>query len=34
MKASGLKNTEGFMRKSDPFYELSNRRDAGGGLTW
>uniref|UniRef100_A0A7S1CXA8 C2 domain-containing protein n=1 Tax=Cyclophora tenuis TaxID=216820 RepID=A0A7S1CXA8_CYCTE len=34
MKASGLKNTEGFMRKSDPFYELSQRRDAGGGLTW
>ena len=34
LKGSKLKNTEGFMRKSDPFYELSHRRDAGGGLTW
>ena len=34
MSATNLKNTEGFMRKSDPFYELSCRRDGAGGLTW
>jgi hypothetical protein len=32
--ASKLKNTEGFMRKSDPFFELSSKRDGAGGLTW
>lgn len=34
MKGTKLKNTEGFMRKSDPFFELSNKRDGAGGLTW
>ena len=34
MSGTNLKNTEGFMRKSDPFYELSCRRDGAGGLTW
>ena len=29
-----LKNTEGFMRKSDPFFELSSKRDGAGGQTW
>mmetsp|Transcript_1708 Transcript_1708/g.1969 ORF Transcript_1708/g.1969 Transcript_1708/m.1969 type:complete len:603 (+) Transcript_1708:113-1921(+) len=29
-----LKNVEGFMKKSDPFYELSRRADSAGGLTW
>ena len=34
LSATKIKNTEGFMRKSDPFYELSCRRDGAGGLTW
>lgn len=34
LSATKLTNTEGFMRKSDPFFELSNRRDGAGGLTW
>lgn len=34
LSATKLKNTEGFMRKSDPFFELSNRRDGAGNLTW
>lgn len=34
LSATNIKNTEGFMRKSDPFYELSCRRDGAGGLTW
>jgi len=34
MKGIKLKNTEGFMRKSDPFFELSNKRDGAGGQTW
>mmetsp|Transcript_14450 Transcript_14450/g.20368 ORF Transcript_14450/g.20368 Transcript_14450/m.20368 type:complete len:597 (-) Transcript_14450:181-1971(-) len=34
MKASGLKNTEGFLKKSDPFFELSRRSDSAGGQTW
>eukprot|EP00540_Astrosyne_radiata_P020188 CAMPEP_0116857246 /NCGR_PEP_ID=MMETSP0418-20121206/20429_1 /TAXON_ID=1158023 /ORGANISM="Astrosyne radiata, Strain 13vi08-1A" /LENGTH=579 /DNA_ID=CAMNT_0004490873 /DNA_START=62 /DNA_END=1801 /DNA_ORIENTATION=- len=34
MKASHLKNTEGFFSKSDPFYELSSQWNSGGGLTW
>lgn len=34
LKGSDLKNIEGFMRKSDPFYELSRRIDSAGGATW
>jgi len=34
LKGNDLKNTEGFMRKSDPFFELSRRIDSAGGLTW
>eukprot|EP00545_Synedropsis_sp_CCMP1620_P013415 CAMPEP_0119029948 /NCGR_PEP_ID=MMETSP1176-20130426/40783_1 /TAXON_ID=265551 /ORGANISM="Synedropsis recta cf, Strain CCMP1620" /LENGTH=574 /DNA_ID=CAMNT_0006986311 /DNA_START=97 /DNA_END=1821 /DNA_ORIENTATION=+ len=34
LSATKLTNTEGFMRKSDPFFELSNKRDGAGGLTW
>jgi hypothetical protein len=34
MKAANLANTEGFMRKSDPFFELSRRIDSAGGATW
>jgi len=34
LSASKLKNTEGFMRKSDPFYELCYQRDGAGSLTW
>lgn len=34
MKGQKLKNTEGFMRKSDPFFELSRRVDAAGAQTW
>lgn len=34
MEGQKLKNTEGFMRKSDPFVELSRRVDVAGGLTW
>lgn len=34
MKGIKLKNTEGFLRKSDPFFELSTKRDGAGGLTW
>mmetsp|Transcript_20680 Transcript_20680/g.58891 ORF Transcript_20680/g.58891 Transcript_20680/m.58891 type:complete len:600 (+) Transcript_20680:355-2154(+) len=29
-----LKNTEGFMRKSDPFYELNSQANTAGGQTW
>ena len=29
-----LKNTEGFLRKSDPFFEINRKDDAGGGATW
>eukprot|EP00547_Thalassionema_nitzschioides_P002057 CAMPEP_0194209022 /NCGR_PEP_ID=MMETSP0156-20130528/7294_1 /TAXON_ID=33649 /ORGANISM="Thalassionema nitzschioides, Strain L26-B" /LENGTH=570 /DNA_ID=CAMNT_0038936107 /DNA_START=4374 /DNA_END=6083 /DNA_ORIENTATION=+ len=34
LSATKLKNTEGFMRKSDPFFELNSRRDGAGNLTW
>jgi hypothetical protein len=34
MNGIKLKNTEGFLRKSDPFFELSSKRDGAGGLTW
>jgi hypothetical protein len=34
MKGIKLTNVEGFMKKSDPFFELSCKRDAAGGLTW
>jgi hypothetical protein len=34
MKAANLTNTEGFMRKSDPFFELSRKIDSAGGATW
>lgn len=34
LKANDLTNTEGFMRKSDPFFELSRRIDSAGGDTW
>lgn len=34
MKGINLKNTEGFMRKSDPFFEICRRLDSAGGLTW
>lgn len=34
MKAASLTNTEGFMRKPDPFFELSRRIDSAGGATW
>lgn len=34
MKASKLKNTEGFLRKSDPFFELSREVNVAGGQTW
>lgn len=33
-KASSLKNAEGFMRKPDPFFELSRKIDSAGGATW
>ena len=34
MKGIKLKNTEGFMRKSDPFFEIERKLDSAGGLTW
>jgi hypothetical protein len=34
LQGQKLKNTEGFLRKSDPFFELSRRVDAAGGMTW
>ena len=34
MKGIKLTSVEGFMRKSDPFFELSCKRDAPGSLTW
>lgn len=34
MKGVKLKNTEGFMKKSDPFFEVERRLDSAGGLTW
>jgi Ca2+-dependent lipid-binding protein len=34
MKGIKLKNTEGFMRKSDPFFEICRKLDSAGGLTW
>jgi len=34
MKGIKLTNVEGFLKKSDPFFELSCKRDAAGGLTW
>jgi len=34
MKGIKLKNTEGFMKKSDPFFEVCRRLDSAGGLTW
>eukprot|EP00934_Nitzschia_sp_Nitz4_P006123 Nitzschia sp. Nitz4//scaffold178_size73299//8161//9852//NITZ4_005691-RA/size73299-processed-gene-0.17-mRNA-1//1//CDS//3329539098//6113//frame0 len=34
MKGQKLKNTEGFLRKSDPFFMLYRRLDAAGSLTW
>jgi len=32
--ATKLQNTEGFMRKSDPFFELQRKISAAGGSTW
>jgi hypothetical protein len=34
MKGTKLKNVEGFLKKSDPFFELSRRADSAGGQTW
>lgn len=34
MKGTKLKNVEGFLRKSDPFFELSRKVNNAGGLTW
>ena len=34
MKGIKLTNTEGFLRKSDPFYELNRRVDTAGANTW
>jgi hypothetical protein len=34
MKGTKLKNVEGMFGKSDPFFELSRKQDAAGGLTW
>lgn len=34
MKGIKLKNTEGFLRKSDPFFEICRKLDSAGGLTW
>lgn len=34
LQGQKLKNTEGFLRKSDPFFELSRRVDAAGAMTW
>ena len=34
ISANNLKNTEGIMRKSDPFFEISCKRDTAGGLVW
>jgi len=34
LKGIKLKNTEGFMKKSDPFFEVCRRLDSAGGLTW
>ena len=34
LKGDGLKNTEGFLRKSDPFYEVSRQVNNAGGATW
>lgn len=34
MKGTKLKNVEGVFGKSDPFFELSRKVDAAGGLTW
>ncbi len=34
MQGQKLTNTEGFMRKSDPFFELSRRVDVAGANTW
>jgi len=34
LQATDLKNTEGFMRKSDPFLELARQINSAGGSTW
>jgi hypothetical protein len=34
MKGSKLKNVEGMLSKSDPFFEISRKIDASGGQTW
>eukprot|EP00525_Craspedostauros_australis_P007952 CAMPEP_0198114404 /NCGR_PEP_ID=MMETSP1442-20131203/5802_1 /TAXON_ID= /ORGANISM="Craspedostauros australis, Strain CCMP3328" /LENGTH=452 /DNA_ID=CAMNT_0043771709 /DNA_START=34 /DNA_END=1392 /DNA_ORIENTATION=+ len=34
MSGIKLSNTEGFLRKSDPFYELNRRMDSAGAATW
>jgi len=34
MEGQKLKNTEGFLRKSDPFFEMSRRVNAAGGQVW
>jgi uncharacterized protein YegL len=34
LSGNNLKNTEGFMKKSDPFFELLCKRDGAGGLVW
>ena len=34
LKGVNLKNTEGFLRKSDPFFELSRKISSAGGATW
>ena len=33
-KGVKLKNQEGFMRKSDPFFELARKVESSGGTTW
>lgn len=34
LRAANLKNTEGLLRKSDPFFELLRKVDCAGGQTW
>ena len=34
LQATALKNTEGYMRKSDPFFELARQINSAGGSTW
>jgi hypothetical protein len=34
MKGVKLTNVEGWLSKSDPFFEIARKIDAGGGQTW